>query len=147
MMEKIKKAIKDIELPKLDTLVNEYRDKRYICEHIFPELTALCPITKLPDFYTVKLRYEPDEKIIETRSLKLYFIAFRDIEILQEELANRILDDFINTVRPKRAFIEVKANVRGGIYSTVSRYWSREEGDKPEKIGSILEKSMSLSEI
>jgi len=56
----------------LKTLENKNKDKRYVCEHIFPELTALCPTTKQPYFYTVRLLYEPSEKLVELKSFKLY---------------------------------------------------------------------------
>lgn len=117
-------------LPRLDTRPNRNISKRYVCSHVFPELTAVCPVTKLPDFYTVIIRYEPDKKIVELKSLKLYFVAYRNIEILHEEITNQILDDFIEVVEPRWISIDVKVNVRGGIYTTVTRYWSRQHGDQ-----------------
>src|SRR2546426_1010484 len=100
--------------PKLLTRPNKYRQRHYASTHIFPELTSVCPITRLPDFYTVTLRYEPDRKLIELKSLKMYFIAFRQVEMLHEEITNRIMEDFVKVVRPRWATIEVKVNNRGG---------------------------------
>jgi len=117
-------------LPKLDTRVNRYKRNRYICEHVFPELTAMCPVTRLPDFYTITLTYEPDRRLIELKSLKLYFGGFRNTEILHEEIANRILDDFVAAVQPRWVTIDTKVNVRGGISTTVRRRWSRNERDE-----------------
>jgi 7-cyano-7-deazaguanine reductase len=119
----------------IETLPNKDRGKRYVSQHVFGELTSVCPTTRLPDFYTVKLTYEPDELLPELKSLKLYFLAFRNVEILHEEIANRILDDFVRTIRPLWAQIIIKVNNRGGILTTVARKWSRTEGDvlvKPE---------------
>lgn len=119
-----------IGLPHLDTRPNKHRGKKFICEHVFPELTSVCPVTRLPDFYTMKLAYEPDAKLVELKSLKLYLIAYRDLEILHEELANQILDDLVSAVNPRWASIQLEVNVRGGIRTTVSRCWSREKGDE-----------------
>ena len=119
----------------METLPNKNRGKRSVSQHVFGELTSVCPTTRLPDFYTVKLTYEPDELLPELKSLKLYFLTFRNVEILHEEIANLILDDFVRTIRPLWAQIVVKVNNRGGILTTVARKWSRTEGDvlvKPE---------------
>jgi 7-cyano-7-deazaguanine reductase len=78
----------------------------------------------------MKLAYEPDAKLVELKSLKLYLIAYRDLEILHEELANQILDDLVSAVNPRWASIQLEVNVRGGIRTTVSRCWSREKGDE-----------------
>ena len=113
----------------LDTVSNKYTTRKYVCEHTFGELTAVCPVTRLPDFYRVNIRYEPNQKLIELKSLKLYFIAFRDKEILHEEITNQILDDFIKFVEPRWVYIEVRVKVRGGIYTIISRQWSEQGGD------------------
>lgn len=117
----------------LKTLANKNKGKKYLCEHIFPELTALCPTTKIPDFYTVKIVYEPNAKLIELKSLKLYFNQYRNVEIYHEELANEILNDFISVVKPRWIFLELVVNVRGGIYTIVKRFWSKEKRDEIEK--------------
>ncbi|MBU7030163.1 MAG: preQ(1) synthase [Theionarchaea archaeon] len=113
----------------LKTIKNINRNKRYVCEHIFPELTALCPTTALPDFYTIRLLYEPSEKLIELKSLKLYLSSYRNIKIYHEELVNEILEDFVEVVNPKWVFIELGVNIRGGISSTIRRLWSESGGD------------------
>jgi 7-cyano-7-deazaguanine reductase len=112
-------------LPRLETTLNRYSRNTFVCDHEFPELTALCPITKLPDFYVVALSYQPDTKLVELKSLKLYFVAYRNLEILHEELANKFLEDFVSAVSPRWASVEVKVNNRGGIYTTVRRSWNK----------------------
>ncbi|MFN3532427.1 MAG: preQ(1) synthase [Candidatus Brocadia sp.] len=112
----------------IDTLTNKNRNARYICKHEFPELTAMCPVTKLPDFYNVKIEYEPDERLIELKSFKLYLNKFRDKEILHEEITNEILNRLIRSIQPRWAKIEVIVNVRGGIYTTITRHWTKEKG-------------------
>ena len=86
---------------------------------------------------TIEIKYEPNERLIELKSLKLYFSSYRNTEILHEEIANKILDDFIKAVEPRWVMIEVKVNVRGGIYTTIKRYWSKEKGDELEKISRL----------
>jgi 7-cyano-7-deazaguanine reductase len=107
----------------LKTLPNKNRGKSFICEHRSDELTAVCPHTRLPDFYTFQLIYEPNEKLIELKSLKYYLADFRDKEIYHEEITNQIFDDLKNIIEPRWIFICLKANVRGGIDTTVKRYW------------------------
>lgn len=116
--------------PTIDTLPNKNKKHRFQCIHVFPELTALCPVTKLPDFYTVDLSYEPERNLVELKSLKLYFLNFRNREILHEEITNQILDDFIEAVEPRRVRIVTKVNIRGGLHTSIVREWSRDNGDE-----------------
>lgn len=116
----------------LETKPNKNWNHRYVCNHVFTELTAVCPVTRLPDFYTVHLSYEPDRLLVELKSLKMYFITFRNVEILHEEITNRILDDFVKAVKPRWATIVMDVNNRGGIVTTVTRQWSRGKGDQVE---------------
>lgn len=124
-------SLRDIATPVsgLDTLDNKYKNSRYACMHEFPELTAVCPVTRLPDFYNIKIEYEPDKRLVELKSFKLYLNKFRDKEILHEEITNEILNKLIKSIEPRWAKIEVKVNVRGGIYTTITRQWSKELGD------------------
>ena len=117
----------------LRIIENKNKGKRYVCEHISSELTALCPTTALPDFYTVRLLYEPSEKLVELKSFKLYLLRYRNIKIYHEELANKILEDIINVVHPSWIFIELKVNIRGGISTMVKRFWHRDGGDDIKK--------------
>ena len=109
---------------------NKNSNRRYICEHIFEELTAVCPESRLPDFYTVKITYEPEKELVELKSLKYYLSSFRNVEILHEELINRIIDDLINSIEPRWIIAELQVNVRGGIKTTIKRKWSKERGDE-----------------
>ena len=117
----------------IETLEFEYPETRTVVEYEYPELTAVCPMTGLPDFYTVRIVFEPDKKLPELKSLKLYFVSFRNMGILHENLANRILEDFRSAVDPRWVLIELYVNNRGGVYTTVRRYWSR-EGEDVDKI-------------
>jgi 7-cyano-7-deazaguanine reductase len=107
----------------LTTLPNKNQEKTFFCEHRSNELTSVCPITRMPDFYSFQLIYEPNQKLIELKSLKFYLAAFRDDELYHEEITNQIFDDLKRIVEPRWIFICLKANVRGGIDTTVKRYW------------------------
>ena len=114
----------------IDVRENKNSNRRYICEHTFEELTAVCPESRLPDFYTVKITYEPEKELVELKSLKYYLSSFRNVEILHEELINRIVDDLINSIEPRWIVAELQVNVRGGIKTVIKRKWSKERGDE-----------------
>ena len=118
-----------MEFPEIETLEYEYSDTHTAVEYIYPELTAVCPTTGLPDYYTLRILFEPDKKLPELKSLKMYFLAYRNYGILHENLANRIMEDFKKYVEPRWIFVELIVNNRGGIYTTVRRYWSRDGDD------------------
>lgn len=103
----------------LETVVNRYRARDYEVNIRFPEFTCLCPMTGQPDFAEIVINYVPDEVIVELKSLKLYLNGFRSQGIFHEEAVNRVLDDFVAAVKPKRVEITGTFNVRGGIYTTV----------------------------
>ncbi len=117
----------------IETVEFEYPESHTVVEYEYPELTAVCPMSGLPDFYTVRIVYEPNEKLPELKSLKMYFVEFRNVGILHENLANRILADFRDAVEPRWILLELFVNNRGGVYTTVRRFWSR-GGDDLSKI-------------
>jgi 7-cyano-7-deazaguanine reductase len=115
---------------KIETIRNKNSKKRFVSQHVFSELTSLCPKTRLPDFYTVRLTYEPDQLLPELKSLKLYFLTFRNVEIFHEEIANEILGDLVKSINPRWAQIVLRVNNRGGVLTTIARKWSRTKGDE-----------------
>lgn len=90
------------------------------------ELTSVCPLTGLPDMYQTSIEYFPDTTVAELKTLKFYFAAYRDVGILHEDLVVQIMKDFCDVVKPLWCRVVLKANVRGGIDTTVIS----EEGDK-----------------
>ncbi len=117
----------------LDVLDNKYRHANYTANHDFPELTAVCPVTRLPDFYDMTVEYEPDEKLIELKSFKMYLNSFRDKEIIHEEIINEIFEKLIHTLKPRWLKIILKVRVRGGIETTIKREWEKTKGDILER--------------
>lgn len=104
----------------LETFPNPAPDRDYEIVHTAPEFTSLCPVTGQPDFATIVVRYVPDARCVELKSLKLYFFAFRDRGIFYEAVVNRILDDLVAACAPRRMEVRGEFRVRGGISSVVT---------------------------
>ena len=112
----------------LQVLDYAYRTRRDIEIKIdHPEFTSLCPISGLPDFGCITIRYKPSDKIVELKSLKYYLLQYRSVGTFYEHVVNRILEDLVSFVRPK--FMEVVGTFtpRGGI-TTTAKVEYREEG-------------------
>jgi len=106
----------------------EYSGRRDVDIEISqPEFTSVCPMTGLPDFGTVTVKYRPGEKIIELKSLKYYFLQYRNTGIFYEHAVNRILDDLVTVLSPKRMEVTGDFTARGGIATRVT---ARYEGKK-----------------
>ncbi|MBI4337642.1 MAG: NADPH-dependent 7-cyano-7-deazaguanine reductase QueF [Chloroflexi bacterium] len=91
------------------------------------EFTAVCPWTGLPDLGTLTIRYVPDRLCIELKSLKYYLLSYRNVGIVQEHAANRILRDLVAACQPVRMALALDYQVRGGIHTVVNVKWEREE--------------------
>lgn len=85
-----------------------------------PEFTSVCPMTGLPDYGTIILRYMPNEKIVELKSWKYYLLQYRNVGIFYEHLVNRILEDLVSTLAPKWLEVQGLFTSRGGISSEVT---------------------------
>ncbi len=105
----------------LDPVDYQYKGRRDVHIEIRqPEFTSVCPMTGLPDFGTITVRYRPDEKIVELKSLKYYLLQYRNVGIFYEHVVNRILDDLVAAVQPKRMEIVGDFTPRGGISTVVT---------------------------
>ena len=83
------------------------------------ELTALCPLTGMPDYYTLEISYVPAEKCVESKSAKFYFHSFRDAGMFIEKITNKIANDWYITCAPRYLKVTNTMNARGGIPITV----------------------------
>jgi 7-cyano-7-deazaguanine reductase len=103
----------------LETFPNPNPERDYEIAFEAPEFTCLCPMTGQPDFATIRVRYVPDERCVELKSLKLYLWSFRNEGTFHEAVTNRIANDLIAAIDPR--FIEVEGDffVRGGIKTNV----------------------------
>ena len=119
--------IREMETPTIETWENEYSDKDYTIEVTTPEFTTICPKTGLPDFGTIQITYIPDEECVELKSLKEYFLFYRDVGIFHEHVVNKILTDFVAACNPRKVEIVGDFHVRGGIKTVVRADYERED--------------------
>lgn len=113
----------------LDMIDYQYRTTRDIDIVIRqPEFTSVCPMTGLPDFGTIVIRYRPNKRLVELKSLKYYLLQYRNVGIFYEHVVNRILDDLVTVVAPKWMEIVGEFTSRGGITSTISAVFEMESG-------------------
>ena len=84
------------------------------------EFTAVCPLTGLPDFGTLFIKYVPKHLLIELKSLKYYLLSYTNVGIVQEHAANKILNDLIENYDPLSITIELDYKIRGGLHTVVS---------------------------
>ncbi len=111
----------------LETFRNSYSQKDYWITLECPEFTSLCPKTKQPDFGTIKIKYIPDKKCIETKSLKLYLFSFRNIGIFVEDVVNEILNKIVEASQPKKAIVVGEFRPRGGIVISVNAEYNADK--------------------
>lgn len=90
-----------------------------------PEFTSLCPMTGLPDLGTIKIKYLPYKKIVELKSLKYYFLQFRNAGIFYENLTKMISGHLVESLDPIELIVEAKFTSRGGISSKVSTTYKK----------------------
>ncbi|MGE3975718.1 MAG: preQ(1) synthase [Bdellovibrionales bacterium] len=124
MMEK-KYGQKMIEENELEAFENRTKDRRYTIEFTCPEFTCLCPRSGFPDFATIKIRYVPDQKCVELKSLKLYINSFRNENVYHEDVVNVILQDMINLLDPWEMEVVGDFNVRGNIHTLITAKHSK----------------------
>jgi len=93
-----------------------------------PEFTSVCPMTGLPDFGCITIKYTPEDKIIELKSLKFYLMQYRNVGIFYEHVTNRILDDLVEVLAPKKMEVTGDFTARGGITTKVTAIYGKTEG-------------------
>jgi len=123
--EEIKKSI-------LEAWDNPCKLRDYEINISFSEFTCLCPRSGYPDFATIRIRYIPNKKIVELKSLKLYLNSFRSTYTSHEDATNTIYSALKKGLKPK--FLEVIGdfNPRGNI-KTVIKISSETEGEATKK--------------
>jgi 7-cyano-7-deazaguanine reductase len=104
----------------LDTFPNPHPERDYEIDIEAPEFTCLCPKTGQPDFATIHVAYIPDRLCVELKSLKLYLWSYRDEGAFHEAVTNRIADDLIRALAPRRITVHAAFTVRGGITTRVT---------------------------
>jgi 7-cyano-7-deazaguanine reductase len=103
----------------LETFPNRNPARSYWIKLDCMEFSSLCPVTGQPDYARVRLEYVPDERCVETKSLKYYLASYRNTAAFNEEIINRIADDLIAVCRPRQMWVQGEFAPRGGIGLTV----------------------------
>lgn len=103
----------------LETFDNRFPKRDYWVRFECADFTSLCPITSQPDFAKIRIDYIPDQRCIETKSLKFYLAAFRNTRSFNEEIVNRILDDLVAACAPRKLLVHGEFAPRGGVTVTV----------------------------
>jgi len=112
----------------LEVVPNPHPDRDYEVSMTVPEFTCLCPMTGQPDFAAIRIRYVPDQHLVELKSLKLYMWAYRDEVAFHEEVTNLILNDLVGATHPRWMEVVGDFHVRGGIKTEVRATY----GKRPE---------------
>ncbi|RUM88091.1 MAG: NADPH-dependent 7-cyano-7-deazaguanine reductase QueF [Thermodesulfatator sp.] len=105
---------------RLEPWPNPSPERDYLVEISFPEFTCLCPRSGYPDFAVIRIKYVPDEFIVELKSLKLYLNSFRNKHISHEESTNRIFADIQGAIRPKSLEVVGDFHPRGNVHTVIT---------------------------
>jgi 7-cyano-7-deazaguanine reductase len=117
------KAGLDAKFPEIETWPNQFPGYEIVVDD--PEFTSVCPKTGLPDFGSLSIRYMPDGRCLELKSLKEYLQSYRNLGIFQENIVNRVLEDVVRWARPVWAEVKGEFRPRGGISTVVVAKWPR----------------------
>lgn len=109
------------------TFQYEYPNQKSQVEIDTDEFTAVCPWTGLPDYGDLLISYVPGDSCIELKSLKYYLLSYRDVGIVQEHAANRILNDLVAICQPQSMKVVLDYKVRGGLHTAVTVEYSQEQ--------------------
>jgi 7-cyano-7-deazaguanine reductase len=112
--------------PELIVFPNPYPNRDYEIAHVNPEFTSVCPVTGLPDFGEITIRFVPDKLCVELKALKYYFISFRNRGIFYEAVINEILEDLVTAMEPRWMEVAGKFSTRGGLHSNVIAKYTKE---------------------
>ena len=108
-----------IEIGNLICFPNPNINRDYEISINFPEFTCKCPFSGYPDFATLRIIYQPNKKVIELKAIKLYLNSFREKKISHEEVANKIIDDLVESSAPKWIQLEADFNPRGNVHTII----------------------------
>ncbi len=111
--------------PDIEVFENVYAGRLYNIHFEIPEFTAICPKTGLPDFGVIYIDYQPDKVCLELKSLKEYFLFFRNLGIFHENVVNKVTEDLIRVCDPLYLKVRGDYNLRGGIKTVVEREYRR----------------------
>lgn len=112
------------DMTELETFENPHPQRNYVIRHVAPEFTSVCPKTNQPDFGTIEIEYVADKLCVELKSLKFYLQGYRNVGVFYEDVVNRILNDLLAVLKPRRMTVVGKFTPRGGIHSTITAQYN-----------------------
>jgi len=110
---------REIESGELISFPNPNKNRDYEISIDFPEFTCKCPFSGYPDFANLRIIYQPNQKVIELKAIKLYLNSFREKKISHEEVTNKIIDDLVEASYPKWMQLEADFNPRGNVHTII----------------------------
>ncbi len=110
----------------IEVFENAYPERDYWIKHVNKEFTSVCPKTGLPDFGVITIEYIPDKLCLELKSLKYYFLEYRNKGVFYEKLVNDILTDLVEACAPRYMEVTGKFSTRGGMRSKISVEYEKE---------------------
>jgi len=113
------KEIREFDINSEENYWPNAHKKNYTINIELPEFMCMCPRSGYPDFATFKLSYEPDEKVIELKALKLYINSFMHRHISHENSANEVYDTLYNQLKPKSMKLIADFNPRGNVHTII----------------------------
>jgi len=113
-------TVSDIDPSILQVFKYEYPQRKIEIVHTTDEFTCLCPFSGLPDFAKLTIKYIPSTRCIELKSLKYYLYSFRNVKAFNEHVINKILEDLVKVLKPRRIEVIGEFTVRGGITNKVT---------------------------
>jgi len=123
---------REVQEAKLGAWPNKKRKRDYVIEITLPEFTCLCPRSGYPDFATIRIKYIPDRKIVELKSLKLYINKFRNVYISHEDTTNKIFDDLVQILKPKWIEVTGDFNPRGNVKTVITARYAKRNFKFPD---------------
>jgi 7-cyano-7-deazaguanine reductase len=125
----------------LETFPNRHSERDYVVTLTTNEFTCVCPATGQPDFAKLTMRYIPDARIVESKSVKLYLWSYRDEGVFHEHVTNVILDDLVDALQPRWCEVVAEFSVRGGIAITVQAEYNRPQQDARQALSPNMAES------
>jgi 7-cyano-7-deazaguanine reductase len=116
-------------MAELETFENPHPARHYVITHVAPEFTSVCPKTGQPDFGTIEIEYVADKLCVELKSLKFYLQGYRNVGVFYEDVINKILDDLVEALSPRRMTVTGRFTPRGGMHSVIR---ASHEGSLPQ---------------
>lgn len=107
-------------MAELEVFDNPHPGRDYVITHVAPEFTSVCPKTGQPDFGAIEIEYVADRLCVELKSLKFYLQGYRNTGVFYEDVINRILDDLVAALSPRRMKVIGRFTPRGGMHSTIT---------------------------